>query len=71
MASLRPPILDLKNARGAMKDHLKKEVMRQLKKKIRSTIVNHFAGFWYVYAIILAIFLFFYAIAAMMSSRSQ
>lgn len=67
MASFKPPILDFKNARGSM-ENLKKEAKRKLKNKVRSQIANHFAGFWWVYAIIFAVFLFFYIIAAAISS---
>ncbi|QHW35460.1 peptidoglycan DD-metalloendopeptidase family protein (plasmid) [Paenibacillus rhizovicinus] len=68
MASLKLPFLDMKNAKGAMKDQLKKEAMRQIKNKLRSAFMNHLAALWWVYAIILGVFIFFYFIAAVISS---
>ncbi|MFC4812362.1 glucosaminidase domain-containing protein [Paenibacillus sp. GCM10023250] len=71
MASLKLPRLDLKIAKRAMKEQLKREAMRRLKNKLRSAFIHHLAGFWWVYAILFGLFVFLYFMAAVISSSQS
>lgn len=51
-------------------NQLKQQLKDKLKREIQKQIINHFASFWWIYAIILGIFLIFYFIAAIISSNT-
>jgi hypothetical protein len=63
--------LNLQQAGAALKNRLKNEVTNKLRKEAGKAIANHFISFWFVYAILLAIFLFFYIIAAAVASTQS
>lgn len=50
------------------KEYLKQHLKNKVNAKIASHVANHFVSFWYVYAALLAAFIFFYCIAAVLSS---
>jgi hypothetical protein len=54
-----------------LKNHINQRFKNQVKKKIASTIANHFAGLWWVYAIIVGIALLFYLLAAAISTSAS
>ncbi|MFC5402451.1 glucosaminidase domain-containing protein [Cohnella soli] len=52
-------------------NHLKEQAKKKLKREIRKQVANHFAGFWWVYAILLGILLIFYFFAVIISSNTS
>jgi murein DD-endopeptidase MepM/ murein hydrolase activator NlpD len=62
---------NFKQTGAELKNHLKNELKKKLRKEIGKQIANHFASFGYVYLILLAIFIFFYIIAAAIASTQS
>ncbi|WP_054943572.1 glucosaminidase domain-containing protein [Paenibacillus ihuae] len=68
MALLNLPQMNLKEAGNTLKNQFKGKLKDKLKKEIGKKVASHFVSFWWVYAILLALFLFFYMIASAVSS---